>query len=146
MIQSNSPPSSEYYVIFTQGVTHWVSCKLKPNFSHVVLITRDEYNWIVLNPTRLYLQVIIPPVLITDSPLPMFTKPDDTVLHMTFDKRDDTQQYGAWGLFNCVTWAKYILGLRILCFTPWRLYNRLLNFKPDDFRKHGIRSIKKVDI
>jgi hypothetical protein len=146
MIETQPIPAAEYYVIFTQGVTHWITRYLRRNFSHIVLVTRDEYNWIILNPTRLYLQVIIPPVQIKDSPLPLCTQSGDSILHIKFKKRDDTQQFGSLGLLNCVTWSKYMLGLRIKCLTPFRLYQRLLNFNQSERERHGIISIEQVKL
>ncbi len=143
MLTVNERPSCEYYVVFTQGVTHWITRWLKPNFSHIWLITKDEYNWIVLNPTRLYLQVLIPPLAITDKPFSL-TQQTDNILHIKFRSRDDTQQFGALGMLNCVTWSLYILGLRIKCLTPFRLYKRLLNFSQSEMEAHGIISIEEV--
>lgn len=142
MIEPISKPT-EYYIVFTQGVTHWITAWLKPNFSHIWLITKDDYNWIVLNPTRLYLQVLIPPIALTDNPLQL-TQITDTVLKIKFTKRDDTQQFGAIGFLNCVTWSLYMLGLRLKVLTPFGLYKRLLNFNQSQKDKHGIISIEQV--
>lgn len=145
MIDATPPKGKvEYWVVFTQGVTHWITRWLKPNFSHIFVITRDDYNWFVLNPTRLYLQVIIPAEPIDKLPLPLFVKPTDTVVKVTFGLRDDTQQFGSLGMLNCVTWVKYILGLRISGLTPWRLYKRLLSLTPKEMRHNNIESIERV--
>lgn len=136
--------STEYYLIFTQGITHWVTRWLRPNFSHIYLITRDDFNWVLLNPTRGYLQFTILPLPITQSPLPQLVKAGDTVLHFQFGHRNDTQQFGSIGLLNCVTWAKYILGLRLNCLTPFGLYKRLLNLCPSEKETHAILSIREL--
>lgn len=136
--------STEYYLIFTQGVTHWITRWLKPNFSHIWLLTRDDYNWLILNPTRLYLQPLIPPISVIDNPWPALLRQDDTVIHIRFGRRDDTQQFGAIGFLNCVTWAKYILGLRIRCLTPFGLYKRLINLCPSEKETHSILSITEL--
>lgn len=141
---TQQPLSITYYVVFTQGSTHWISRWCKPNFSHIYLITHDEYNWILLNPTRLYLQVMIPPMGLEDDFPTTVIKPDDSALKITFGQRDDTQQYGSYGMLNCVTWAKYMLGLRIKVLTPWRLFSRLVNFNAEDMLQHGIISIERV--
>ena len=136
--------STEYYVIFTQGVTHWITKWLRRDFSHIYLLTKDDYNWVLLNPTRRYLQVTILPIPITQSPLPNLLKDGDTILHIVFGKRDCTRQFGAVGMLNCVTWAKYILGLRINCLTPFGLYKRLINLCSRWKGYHAILSIKEV--
>jgi hypothetical protein len=143
MIETQPIPACEYYVVFTQGVTHWITRWLRAHFSHIYLLTHDQYNWLLLNPTRLYLQATILPVPITQLPFDCL-KEGDTVLRIRFRKRDDTQQFGAVGLLNCVTWTKYMLGIRINCLTPFGLYKRLLNFSQSEMEQHGIISIEQV--
>ena len=145
-IKSNGS-ETVYWIVFTQGVTHWVTRWLRPRFSHILVFTRDPYNWILLNPTRLYLQIAIPPVSATDPlPAPYSYGPLDTVIRVTFRSRDDTQQFGSIGMLNCVTWTKYILGLRVWCVTPYGLFKRLLRFSADraQMEAHGITSIVRV--
>jgi hypothetical protein len=144
MITPSPETHSEYWVVFTQGVTHWVTRWLKPNFSHIFIVTRDDFNWVILNPTRLYLQLLIPAeVAETDVPSKLI-QPCDTVLKITFTRRDDTRQYGFFGPLNCVTWAKYILGIRIWCLTPFGLYKRLVTLSPARKLRHGIVSIEGI--
>ncbi len=136
--------STEYYLVFTQGVTHWITRWLRRDFSHIWLLTKDDYNWLLLNPTRGYLQYTILPVPITQSPFSQLLKEGDTIMHLTFGKRDSTRQFGSVGMLNCVTWAKYILGLRINCLTPFGLYKRLVNFSPSERETHVILSIREL--
>ena len=137
---------NEYYIVFAQGVTHWITRWLRKSFSHIILMTKDDYNWMILNPTRLYLQVVIPASPIDKPPLAIITQKGDSVLRIKFKQRNDTQQFGCVGLLNCVTWSKYILGLRINSLTPWRMYQRLLNFNQSEMERHGIISIEQVQI
>lgn len=132
----------EYWVIFTQGVTHWITRWLKPDFSHIWLLTHDEFNWIAINPTRRYLQFEILPLRIQDNPFMHYNIQAGGIVKITFKKRDDTLQFGTFGLLNCVTWSKYVLGLRIWCLTPFGLYRRLIRFKAGDLAKHHIDSIE----
>lgn len=137
---------TEYWIVFTQGHTHWITRWLKRDFSHIYLITRDEYNWLAMNPTRLYLQVFIPPER-ASHPFPAnVIREGDTVLRITFRRRDDTRQFGSVGMLNCVTWARYILGLRLWCVTPYGLYRKLVRLATDRGRMeaHGIVSIERV--
>lgn len=135
---------SDYYVVFTQGVSGIYPKILKRNFSHIYIITKDQFNWILLNPTRLYLQPVILPCSIDELPFNQVCKYDDTVLHVRFGKRDDTQLYGKFGMLNCVTLAKYMLGLRVNCLTPFSLYKRLLNLCPSEKETHAILSVKEL--
>jgi hypothetical protein len=134
---------TEFWVIFTQG-THWISKILRPHFSHIYLITRDKYNWILLNPTRLYLSAEILPFDIQD-PVPHLLRTEqDSIIKITFGKRDTSRRFGNIGLLNCLTMAKYMLGINTISVTPWQFYRRLLRFKAKDRARYGIQSIIRV--
>lgn len=132
-----------YYVVFKQG-KKLISYLLRRNFSHIYVITRDSYNWIILDPHRLQMQILIPAVSI-DADLPtLMTGIDDSVLRVEIYDRDTLKTFGFFGLLNCVTIVKYILGLRLYCLTPFSLYRRLLNFKAADLKTHGVKSVKRI--
>lgn len=137
------PEVQEFWIVFTQG-THFISHLLKKNFSHVYLITRDKYNWIILNPLRLHLGFEIPAAHVNfDLPRDM-RQSFDNVIKITMYKRDSKKQFAHFGLLNCVTYVKYILGLRMYVLTPFRLYKRLLHLSESEKIKHGIQSIKLI--
>ena len=73
--------------MFTQGV-HWIAKILKPNFSHIYIITRDDYNWLLLNPSRLYLQAEVLPISINQDAPRIITNEHDTILKISFGERD----------------------------------------------------------
>lgn len=135
--------TKEYWVIFTQG-THLISHFLKDNFSHVYVITRDKYNWIVLNPMRLYMLVEIAAVPITDDLPRLLRLPHDSIIKVTMYSRKPLKQFRYFGLINCVTHALYLMGLRISVLTPFRLYKRLLRLSTKDMDRLGIQSIKQI--
>lgn len=133
----------EYWVVFTQG-THFISRLLRPNFSHVYLFTRDKYNWIALNPTRSRLVVDILPVKVDEDAPRLLAHPNDMIVKITFAARATRQQFGYVGLLNCLTFAKYMLGINCFALTPWRFYRRLINFSPRERAFYGIQSIRQV--
>lgn len=143
MIEKDYRFVKEYWVVFTRG-THWVNKVLKKNFSHCYVVTRDQYNWIVINPTRLYLDVQIKPVPLDVDLAKLIRKPHDTVLKIEIYERASEVNFKSIGLINCVTHVKYILGLRVRAITPFRLYKKLLGLSQVDKNKHGIKSIKLV--
>lgn len=108
------------------------------------LITRDEFNWVVLNPTRLCLEVIIPAVDIA-APLPIeMVGAHDSVIKVLFAQRDIRKHYGHFGLYNCVVWCKYMLGLNVWAFTPYAFYQRILKLTPLELKKLGVLSVERV--
>ena len=133
----------DYWVVFQQG-THFISKVLKPGFSHIYVITRDKYNWIKLDPQRLQLAVTIEPCAMS-AQLPLVLREENThIVHVKMDKLDTNPQFGVFGLINCVTHVRYILGLRFNVITPFRLYKKLLELTPRDMLKHGIQSIRLI--
>lgn len=134
---------SEWYLVFTQG-HHWFCNLCHPNYSHIYLITKDEFNWIVLNPTRWCLEVMIPAVSIV-KPLPLeMVGEDDCVIKIVFGPRDIRKHYGHFGLYSCVVWCKYMLGLKCWALTPYSLFRRLIDMSRKQRDKLGIIDIERV--
>lgn len=133
-----------YYLVFTDGC-RWMHRLLKKHYSHVYVLTKDEYNWVMLNPMKCALEVFLPPFPLSES-LPIYgTKTTDTVIEIIFAERDLAErQHSFFGLANCVTCVKYMVGLRLFCLTPFSLFQRLLRFPPKSMAKQKILSIKRV--
>lgn len=131
------------YVVFTHSEHPW-QLILKRNFGHCYIITHDQYNWLKLNPTRLFLQTDILPYAI-DKPVYMLaTKPNDYVLRLTMYYKDGKRSFGGIGLRNCVTITKYMLGLPIRALTPYKLYNALLSLTYKQRNLYGIQNVQLV--
>lgn len=133
----------EYWLIFTQG-NQLISHFLKKNCSHVYVLTRDKYNWIILNPMRLFLHVEIPAVPIHADLPRMMRGLHDKVIKITIHQRKSTKMFRRFGIFSCVSFALYLIGLRIYALTPFRLYKRLLHLTNKELNSHGIQSIKFI--
>lgn len=134
---------TEYWIVFTEG-HHWISWLLKKNFSHVYIITRDRYNWVVLDPRRLFLHFELPPIPISVDAPRLIAKPTDHIIKLTMYSRANEVQFSHFGLTNCVSRVLYLIGLRISVLTPLRLYRRLLKLKPREMSRLGIQSVKLI--
>jgi len=133
----------EYWIVFTQG-THLISKLLKKDFSHVYVITRDKYNWIVLNPMRLYLHIELPAVLVSEDLPRKLRLPNDHIVKVTLYNRKPLKQFRYFGLINCVTHTLYLMGLRLYVYTPFQLYQRLIHLKSKEMPGYGIQSIRQI--
>jgi hypothetical protein len=136
-------PITEYWLVFTQS-SQWINKFLKPHFSHVYILTRDQYNWIALNPHHLMLRVEIAPLSAQEDLISKMTSENDTVLKICFKPRHTKKVFGVFGFYNCVTIAKYALGLPIYAVTPYILYKKLLNMPDGDKIRHRILSIDQI--
>lgn len=108
------------------------------------MLAKDDFNWVVINPSRKYFQVSIGAARPEDDVVSLATKPEDSVIRIVFGERDSTRQFSWFGMTNCVLYTKYALGIPVKGLTPWRLYKRLLNFRSSEYAKHGIISIELV--
>lgn len=118
-------PITEYWLVFTTS-RHWIRYLLKPNFAHVYVLRRDEYNWFVLNPERLGLRAEIAPLAAHQDLIRNWCKPHETVIKLEFKPRHTTTRFGWGGFFSCVTLSRYILGLKLWALTPYSLCKKLL--------------------
>lgn len=141
-MKPETPILTEYYVIFTQGIG-WLSHVLQPGFSHMRIITRDDYNWILLNPTLGFLEVVILATPIDQFPKELIES-GDTVLRIVFAKRDPLKQFKRFGLLNCLTLVKYMLGINIYSVTPWQFFKKLVNFKASQRMTYAIHTMEVI--
>lgn len=132
-----------YYLIFTDTPT-WRQYFLKDHFGHVYALTHDKYNWLYLNPRHLFMAVEILPCSISDEPWRKLAARTDSVVRIELYQRDNFVKFGAFGLRNCVTICKYLLGLRSRSLTPYGLYSHLLSMCPKERIMHGIHSVRKL--
>ncbi len=136
-----SSDTQEFWIVFTKG-SHFIRHFLKEDFSHIYVITRDKYNWVILNPLRLHFSIEIAPFTIKENVPRLITTDNDHVLKITMHKRHADKQFRYFGLMNCVSYVKYILGLRMYVLTPFGLYKRMLHLSDQEKIRHGIQSVK----
>jgi hypothetical protein len=130
-------------VVFTHSEHPW-QILLKRNFGHCYILTHDAFNWLKLNPTRLFLHSEILPYSANQPAHTITTKPTDHVLRLTMYHKDGVRSFGGIGLRNCVTITKYMLGLPIRALTPYKLFKALLSLTDKQRNLYGIQSVQKV--
>ena len=131
---------SECYVIFTKS-EHWYQIFLKKDFGHLYLLMKDDFNWLVLNPRRLFLHWEILPIPASKDAWKIITSKSDHVIQINLHQRDNIISFGIFGFRTCTTLVQYMLGLKLKCVTPWSLFKRLLRLSTTKRKLHGISSI-----
>ena len=101
---------------------------LKKNFRHVYIITRDEFNWYLIDPDWRFLNVKILPYRVNYS-LPTKFIEHGKVIHIKHKPCSDRHLLVPWKLFTCIGVVKYALGISMFAFTPWQLFKRLKNLE-----------------
>ena len=131
----------EVFLIFKHGEGYWLQKFLRKGFGHVLMLTKDQYNWIALDPHRLKLCVVIPPYPATDDVPRMLVKDGYTVLKIVFFERSTMKRIRHSRLNNCVSFIKYALGIRVRAITPYGLFKRLLRLTENERFRNGIRDV-----
>ena len=133
----------EFWIIFTKG-NAWYTKLLKRGFGHMIVVTRDQYNWIILDPQHLMLKITIPAAPV-DKDLPRaIAYEHDRIIKLSFCNRATHPSFGMFGLRTCVTMVKYMLGLRVWALTPYALFRKLLRFNQRAMDSHGLTSITRI--
>jgi hypothetical protein len=137
-------PLTEYWLVFSDS-TQWISAFLKPGFSHCYVLTRDAYNWMVINPELLYLRAEIAPIPANEDLISIWCQPYETVVKLTFKPRHTMMRFGICGMYSCVTIVRYVLGLQgIKALTPYRLYKKLLTLSDKDLQSMRLANVEVV--
>jgi hypothetical protein len=134
----------DVWLVFKQGEGYWLQKFLKKGFGHVLMVSKDEYNWIFHDPHRLRLTHGIAPYKVTE-PVPRLLRNEGyTVLKITFFDRSTKNSIRHSRLNNCVSFIKYALGIRIRAITPYSLYRKLLRLSERDKFRNGIRTVQMI--
>lgn len=118
------------YVIFKESdFDYWCKPFLKKEFTHVFLIQKHEFGWIMLNPTQGFLHVDIMDFQITDDVAYVISQiiRGVKILEVVTRLQEPLTHFGRPK--SCVSIVNYCLGLRWMpfsCMTPYQLYNKLL--------------------
>ena len=117
-----------FYVSFSSAPKHIWSPLLRKHFQHVFVSERLEYIWMVYDPSREGLNVMLPNCD-AEHPLAevmMGLDPSMVVLEVNTYGNDKPYLLRP-RIMSCVTICEYLMGLNfVFCFTPYQLYKRLL--------------------
>lgn len=143
-MEFNYSATQNYWLIFKQGNGAWFQKFLRKGYGHVFVLTHDQYNWIVLDPHRLKLSVIIPPYQLHENVPRLMRLEGCAVLKITMFDRATYTTGGHSPYSNCVAFVKYCLGLKLFCITPYGLYRKLLRLNSRQQFRNGIRQVQLI--
>lgn len=135
----------EYWLIFCDA-DHWTTWFLRSGFKHVMVLSRDKYNWILFNPKmNMYDYLILSKKIDVDVPEEYKKKYDYKIIKVVIDKSKVKYHWKVCMIWTCVTFAKYAIGLNGFIFTPRSLYKKLRKMMVKAKKSHkGIVSIKII--
>lgn len=129
----------EYWIVFHKTHT-FMRHFLKKDFGHCFVITRDQFNWIMLDARQNKLKFEIPSFRI-DSDLPrLMIRNGNRVIKVQMEE-NHKKWFMKLGFYNCVNFVKYTIGLKAFSITPYQLYKKLIKIKKCNYHHYNIQSI-----
>jgi hypothetical protein len=138
----NYSVTHDVWLVFKQGEGYWLQKFLKTGFGHVLMVYKDEYNWIFHDPHKLKLSSGICPYQVHEPVPRMLRKEGFNVIKITFFDRCTSKKIRHSRLNNCVSFIKYALGMRLYPITPYGLFKKLLRLTDKEKFKNGIRNVQ----
>ncbi len=135
----------EYWLVF-KVAEHWIHNFLKKDFSHVYVVTKDQFNWIRLNPLNEQLEVRLMPYNKShDIGRQIYNESGHRVIKIrTKIDPDKKNSLKLFHILSCVSITKYITGIRMRCFTPYQLFKKLRKMKKLERYGKGVDYINYI--
>ena len=132
-----------FFVVFTPADKYLWSPFLKRDFTHCYVIEKLELIWIMCDPTRVGLNIVMP-YCTSEHPLienMMILSPEMRVLEVV-----TSGQVGSFLLkpkiLSCVSVVQYVTGISFFCITPYSLFKKLLRCKHQNLK--SVREIERI--
>ena len=139
--------TKEYWIVF-KDTDRWWKPFVKNGFGHVCVLTKDEYNWYLIDPTMYCLEVVILPYNTNENVPHIYS--NTTKSRIIKIKRKDLPKdkisIKLLSFVPCVSHVLYICGIHIFAKSPYSLYNKLLKMSRNMNKKYslGISDISLV--
>lgn len=140
----NFSVTTDYWLVFKQSEGYWLQKFLKKGFGHVFVITKDDYNWIVIDPHKLKLMTVIAPYQTSENFPRLLVNDGYKVLKVTTYDRKTSNKLCYWQFNFCVPIVKYILGIKVKSWTPYGLYKKMLRLNEKQKHSTGIKTIQLI--
>ena len=135
----------EYYIVFDRhrGCKMFWNYFTSSGFDHIYLFTSIGTQTIAIHPTPSECVIDLWQCTIEEA---ISWIPDDTTAILKYTaKYESLKRYNARGIVSCVSFAKYLLGIGGITFTPQRLYNQLIKLGAENGRKKKTSTSRPTD-
>lgn len=143
----NETVTKEFWIGF-RDAHGWPRHFLKKGYQHCYVLFKEDGRWIELNPRNYIFQCFLlneKEVSIEDFPKLLNEDKEHPFIRIKIE-----QKWGkrfAWNVFkrmHCTNMVKYILGVRLLAWTPYQLYKKLVHMSPSMMAAKGILEIEII--
>jgi len=131
---------NDYYLVFTK-TDHWTNRFTKRLFNHILVLAKDDYNWIRFDPCAHNFEWQILGIPSDTNPFPLLYK-DCKVVFVRTGKL--SKLMGTFGFLTCTSIIKYIVGLPISGLTPYQLYKKLAKIKSTCHNAYNLHHIQFI--
>ena len=111
-----------------------------------MVLQRDEFNWLLLDPQNEWLGWTILPYKITDNVPKIFSSHvNQTVLRVK--TRLPIKEKMRWNLLrvgSCVNIVLYMTGIKASIWTPYQLFKRLMRLQKKQSMKNGVFHVEYI--
>ena len=138
------PTYSEYYIVFKSG-EHWLSRFMKQDCSHITIWVRDRFQWLKLDPQVSKLTWEITAIRAEEQKPWLHDRATGHERVIYIRTGTLSNFFGIFNLGTCVSVAKYIIGVKVMAWTPWQLYKKLAKLSELEksyFNVFELRTIK----
>lgn len=138
--------TKEFWIAFAES-DFSTSIFVRKEFGHVYILTKDEWNWMILDPRTAYLYAEIMALKASDD-LPKKVMKFNKHRFIRIKTELEFKEGFSFNFFrplNCVNVVQYVLGLNLFVFTPYGLYKKLKKMSEKKIYKHPIKEIEILE-
>lgn len=113
----------ECWIAFKHG-SAWTQRFLKKDFGHAFIISKDKFNWMLIDPTFQNLNISILPYGPDDDVIQRLRK-NHRVVYVRYSTNGMQSFFSFISYASCTKAIRYVIGLKVFCITPYGLYKKL---------------------
>lgn len=134
--------NKEIWIIFSEGTNFFYKYFMKKWFGHVTILTHDNFNWMLVDPSYTEMTVSIISYKISDDVPRLFLNENPNLKIIKLVKKDDFKCNPHLSIIksffprvvSCISLVKYCVGLKGWSLTPYQLYCHLIKMKDNPSR------------
>lgn len=132
----------EFWIGF-KDASYFVRHFLKEGFQHAYVLAKSGDKWVELNPRNHAFEFFVLPYEgDVDVPGLMVADHKHKFLHVIMEQKMKKQlDLNIFKTLHCVNVVKYIMGIKLMAYTPWQLYKRLTRMSDKEMLKKGILKV-----
>lgn len=133
----------EFWIGFSD-TEYFMKYLFKEGFGHVYIITKDEWNWMILDPRNGYLDMSIIPIKVSED-LPQKIMEHNKHHLIRVKTQLPLKKWPNLNIFrsiSCMNIIKYVLGVKLFTWSPYHLHCRLKKMSERGIPKNPLKEVE----